>query len=330
MKTIKPMGPVEWGLLLTLSVLWGASFFFGKVALAELQPFSIVLCRVALAASALNILVVGQGLRMPSSPRIWVTLFIMGGLNNLIPFSLIFWGQTQITSSLASILNATAPLFTVILAHFLTKDERLTPNRLTGVLVGIAGVVVLLGPDALRGIGKDTLAQIGVLGAALSYAIATIYGRRFAGVPPLVIAAGQLTASTVMILPIALLFDRPWQNMSLSWPTWGSVIGLALLCTALAYVIYFRILASAGATNVLLVTFLIPVSTILLGTLILGERLEWRQSGGMVLIAAGLAAIDGRILPLIRCRCQRQLVRAKALSSPEQAVEPTDCQVEDS
>ncbi len=267
---------------------------------------------------------------MPSSPRIWVTLFIMGGLNNLIPFSLIFWGQTQITSSLASILNATAPLFTAILAHFLTTDERLTPNRLSGVLVGIAGVVVLLGPDALRGIGKDTLGQIGILGAAFSYAVASIYGRRFAGVPPLVTAAGQLTAATVMILPIALLFDQPWQHISLSWPTWGSVIGLALLCTALAYVIYFRLLASAGATNLLLVTFLIPVSAILLGTVILGERLEWRQGGGMLLIAAGLAAIDGRILPLIRYRRQRQPVGAKAPIPREQAGEPADCQDEDS
>lgn len=330
MKPIKPMGPVEWGLLFTLSVVWGASFFFGKVAVAEMRPFFIVFCRLALASVALNILLVARGMRMPSSFRVWKTLFIMGFFNNMLPFSLIFWGQTQITSSLASILNSTAPLFTVILAHFLTRDERLTVNRLAGIIVGMTGVVLLIGPDALRGIGKDTFAQIGILGAAFSYAVASVYGRRFAGVNPLVAAAGQITAATVMILPITLFFDRPWQNLSLTLSTWGSVIGLGLFCTALAYVVFFRLLASAGATNVMLVAFLVPVSAILLGTVILGERLELRQAGGMLLIAAGLAAIDGRILPLIRSRCRRQPVRAEALRPPAQAAEPADEQVEDS
>ena len=324
------MGALEWSLLLLLSVLWGASFFFGKVALAEMRPFFIVFCRLALASVALNILVVARGLRMPSSSSVWKRLFVMGCFNNMVPFSLIFWGQTQITSSLASILNATAPLFTVVLAHFLTKDERMTPNRLGGIIVGMAGAVVLIGPEALRGIGRDTFAQIAILGAAFSYAVASIYGRRLAGVNPLVAATGQIMAAIVMILPITLFFDRPWQHLSLSWSTWGSIICLGLFCTALAYVVFFRLLASAGATNVMLVTFLVPVSAILLGTVILGERLEWRQGGGMVLIAAGLAAIDGRALRHIRYMFQRQPMETQDLSVPEQAVEPADCNVEDS
>ena len=296
------MTPLEWLLLLTLSVLWGGSFFFGKVALAELPPLTLVLGRVALAAVALNLIVVATGHRMPRDVRLWGAFLVMGALNNFIPFSLIFWGQTEITSSLASILNATTPLWTVVLAHVLTDDERLNSNKLTGVFFGLLGVVVMIGPAALGGLGLNILAQLAVLGAALSYAFAGIFGRRFRrlGVLPLVTASGQLTGSTLMIFPIALVVDKPWTLPALSSTTWGAVTGLALLCTALAYVIYFRLLASAGATNLLLVTFLIPVSALTLGTTILGERLEPRQLAGMVMIGLGLAAIDGRLWKRVR------------------------------
>ena len=298
----KSMTPLEWLLLLTLSVLWGGSFFFGKVALAELPPLTLVLSRVALAAVALNLMVVATGHRMPRDVRLWGAFLVMGALNNFIPFSLIFWGQTEITSSLASILNATTPLWTVVLAHVLTDDERLNSNKLTGVFFGLLGVVVMIGPAALSGLGLNILAQLAVLGAALSYAFAGIFGRRFRrlGVLPLVTASGQLTGSTLMMLPVALVVDKPWTLSALSLTTWGAVTGLALLCTALAYVIYFRLLASAGATNLLLVTFLIPVSALMLDTTILGERLEPRQLAGMVMIGLGLAAIDGRLWKRVR------------------------------
>jgi drug/metabolite transporter (DMT)-like permease len=285
----KVMGPAEWALLLTLSILWGGSFFFAKVALAGLPPFTVVFGRVALAALALNGVVFASGRRMPTSARVWGAFAAMGILNNLVPFSLIVWGQTRIASGLASVLNATTPLFTAVLAHFLTRDERLTPGRLGGVLAGLTGVAVMIGPDALSGLGADVLAQAGVLGAALSYAFAGIYGRRFRGTPPLVTAAGQVTASSVMLLPVTLLADRPWSLPAPGLLSAAAVCGLALLCTALAYVIYFRILSAAGATNLLLVTFLIPVSALLLGGLVLGERLLPRQFGGMALIGCGLA-----------------------------------------
>ena len=298
----KSMTLLEWLLLLTLSVLWGGSFFFGKVALAELPPLTLVLGRVALAAVALNLVVVATGHWMPRDLRLWGAFLIMGALNNFIPFSLIFWGQTEITSSLASILNATTPLWTVVLAHVLTGDERLNSNKLTGVFFGLLGVVVMVGPAALGGFGLNILAQFAVLGAALSYAFAGIFGRRFRrlGVLPLVTASGQLTGSTLMMLPVALVVDKPWTLPALSVTTWGAVTGLALLCTAVAYIIYFRLLASAGATNLLLVTFLIPVSALMLGTTILGERLEPRQLAGMVMIGLGLAAIDGRLWKRVR------------------------------
>lgn len=293
----KSMTPLEWLLLLALSVLWGGSFFFGEMALAELPPLTLVLSRVALAALALNLVVIAAGYRMPRDAKLWGVFLIMGALNNLIPFSLIFWGQTRITSGLASILNATTPLWTVVIAHFLTQDERMSKNKLAGVAFGLIGIVFMVGPAALSGIGLNVLAQLAVLGAAISYGFAAIFGRRFKrlGVNSLVTAAGQLTGTTIMMLPLALLADRPWTLPALSLTTWGAVAGLALLCTAAAYVIYFRLLASAGATNLLLVTFLIPVSALVLGTAILGEALEPRQLAGMVLIGLGLAAMDGRL-----------------------------------
>jgi len=298
----KVMGPLEWFLLIVLSVLWGGSFFFGEVVLTELQPFTLVLGRVSIAAVALNVMVRATGHRMPISPAMWAAFLVMGLLNNLIPFSLIFWGQTQISGSLAAILNATTPVWTVLLAHFLTVDERLTPNRLAGVFFGLIGVAVMIGPDALQGLGINVLAQLAVVGAAISYAFAGIFGKRFRGTPPIVTAAGQITGTTVMMVPIALLVDKPWL---LPWPglnVWGALLGLALLSTALAYIIYFRLLSTAGATNLLLVTFLIPVSAILLGTIILNEQLDVRHFAGMGLIGLGLMAIDGRPVRAIKTR----------------------------
>jgi drug/metabolite transporter (DMT)-like permease len=292
----RTMGPLEWALLITLSVLWGGTFFFAEVALDEIRPLSLVFARVGIAAGALLLAVYASGQRMPRAIALWGAFFVMGALNNLIPFSLIFWGQMRITGGLAAILNATTPLFTVVLAHFLTRDERLTANRLGGVLLGLAGVIVLIGPAALDELGLRLVAQIAVLGAALCYALAGIFGRRFHDVPPLVSAAGQVSATTVMMLPVVLWQGVAWRDLPLAPATWGAILGLALLSTALAYLIYFRILASAGATNLLLVTFLIPVSAIVLGAGLLGERLEPQDFGGMALIGLGLAAIDGRLL----------------------------------
>ena len=292
----KTMGAREWALLIPLSVLWGGAFFFGEVALAELPPLSVALLRVGIAALVLIGAVRIAGHPMPSGAGPWAAIFVMGGLNNLIPFSLILWGQTQIASGLASIINATTPLFTVVLAHYLSRGEKMTGNRLAGVLLGLAGVAVLMGGEALRGLGVQLAAQVAILGAALSYGLAAIYGRRFAADPPLVTAAGQVSASAVMLLPLVLIVDRPWMLALPGFSTWSAILAISILSTALAYVIYFRLLATAGPTNLLLVTFLIPVSAIALGVTFLGERLEANQVGGMALIALGLAAIDGRVL----------------------------------
>ncbi|WP_216329993.1 DMT family transporter [Rhizobium sp. X9] len=298
----KQMDAGEWGMLVALSLLWGGSFFFIGIAVKELPPVTIVTLRVSMAALALLIVCRIMGLHLPRQWAVWRAFFGMGLLNNIIPFCLIVWGQTHIASGLASILNATTPLFTVIVAHFLTADEKMTGNKLAGVLIGFVGVATMIGPAAFGGAVSSLWGQIAILGAAISYSFAGIFGRRFKamGVPPLMTATGQISSSTLMLIPAALLIDKPWTLAMPSLGTWGALIGIALLSTALAYLIFFRILATAGATNLALVTFLIPVSAILLGSLILGEQLEIKHFAGMAMIAAGLAAIDGRLPAKLR------------------------------
>ncbi|PLW75736.1 EamA family transporter [Cohaesibacter celericrescens] len=291
------MGPAEWGMLLFLSLLWGGSFLFVGVAVSELPTLTIVFARVGLAAVALWVVILVTGRPLPRDHLAWLAFLAMGLLNNVLPFGLIVWGQHSIASGLASILNASTPLFAVLVAGIVLHDEPMTGRKLVGVVVGFVGVVVMIGVDALSGLGAGILAQVAILGAALSYAFAGVFGRRFKsmGIDPVVTAAGQVTGSTLILLPITLIVDAPF---SLPMPSIGvaaSITALALLSTSLAYILYFQILQRAGATNLLLVTFLVPVSAILLGALFLGERLEWIHFVGMVLIGLGLAAIDGRL-----------------------------------
>ena len=295
----KVMGIKEWSLIVILSILWGGSFFFVGVAVKEIPPLTIVLCRVALASIILLAIVYLKGDKMPSSPGLWGAFIIMGALNNLTPFSLIVWGQTHIESGLASILNATTPIFSVVLAHFLTREERLTTNRITGVTIGWIGVAMLIGIESLRGFGIEVMGQLAVVGATFSYACAAIYGRRFKGINPLIVATGMLCGSTIMMTPLALVIEQPW-NLSPGITTLMALFGLAAVSTYLAYIIYFQVLATAGPTNLLLVTFLIPVSAILLGVVVLAERLAWNAFAGMGLIFIGLIAIDGRLLKMFK------------------------------
>lgn len=299
------MGTTEWLLLLTLSVLWGGSFFFYKILVATLPPFTVVLGRVGLAALALNLFLVARRDPMPRRAGLWGAFAVMGVLNNAVPFTLIAYGETHISSGLASILNATTPIFTVLTAHVLTSNEKLSAGKMLGVVLGLAGVAVLVGPEALHGLGKAGLrGEAACLLAALAYAFAAIHGRRFKGIAPMKVATGQLTASTAVLVPLSLAVDRPWTLPAPSLDTWLAFVAFALLCTAFAYMIYFRILASAGATNVLLVTLLVPVTALLLGALVLGERVSGGSLLGMALIGLGLVAVDGRLLsaPLRRRR----------------------------
>ena len=285
----------EWAMLILLSVLWGGSFLFQKIAVEELPPFTIVLVRVALAALTLHLIRPFIGIALPGL-RIWAAFAVMGLLNNVIPFSLLVYGQTQIGAGLASILNAMTPVFTVIVAHSLTQDEKLTANRAFGVVLGFLGVTCLIGIEALDGLTLAVAGQIACVGAAISYAFSSVWARRFQDVPPFASAMGQLTMSSLMMIPVVLMVDQPW---TLAWPSptvvW-SLILLAIPATALAYLLFFAIVRAAGATNIMLVTLLVPVSAVLLGAVFLGERLSLTDAMGMALIGMSLLAIDGRVL----------------------------------
>ncbi|KZN30728.1 ABC transporter permease [Pseudoalteromonas luteoviolacea S2607] len=292
-----------WTMLICLSVLWGGSFFFVGVAVNSFPALTIVTLRVGIAAIVLWGIVGIFGLRPPKGLKIWVAFLVMGLLNNVIPFGLIVWGQTQITSGVASILNAATPIFTVMIAGILLPDEKPTPMKLIGVMIGFVGVAVMIGIPALIG-ENSLLAQLAIIGATISYACAGVYGRRFKAfdIKPLTTAAGQVTASTILLLPLTLFVDGIVDVTLISMSTWSAVIGLAVMSTAIAYVLYFKILELAGATNVLLVTLLVPVSAILLGFLFLNESLDAIHLLGMGLIAIGLCVIDGRLWNQFKAR----------------------------
>ena len=296
------MDAFDWVMLITLATVWGGSFLFNAILVAELPVITIVAIRVTVAALALWGFVRVTGRKIPTSPQVWGALLILGVLNNAIPFSLIVQGQTQITSGLASILNATTPLFTILVAGFFLTDERFSVLRVLGVVVGFSGVILMVGPEALSGLGDDFWAQLCALGAALSYGFASVFGRRFRElrVVPVMVATGQVTMSSLVLWPIALWIDGPQDIMGLSFNAAASMFGLAVLCTSFAYILYFRILERAGATNISLVTFLVPISAIILGVLVLGERIFIKEIMGMTLIGMGLAIIDGRLFQRLR------------------------------
>jgi len=293
----RTMNGRDWATLLILSVLWGGSFFFIEIALDTVAPLTLVLIRVALAAAMLWIFLLVRGERLAMPPGAVLAFLILALLNNVIPFVMFAWAQEQITGGLASILNATTPIWGVLVAHIFTSDEKATLGKVVGVLLGFAGVAVLIGTDFLDELGGGLLAQLACVAATLCYAFAGVYARRFRamGVPPIAVSTGQLSAAAIVMLPLVLIFEPPWLAAPPSLEAWMALAALALFCTSLAYILYFRLLASAGATNSLLVTFLIPITAILLGALFLNERLKPRSFAGMALIAAGLAAIDGRL-----------------------------------
>ncbi|MEE2996473.1 MAG: DMT family transporter [Pseudomonadota bacterium] len=291
------MTPLTWGYLVALSIVWGGTFFFQEIAVAELPTLVIVGCRVVLAAVILIFVMLLFRIPFPRGTGVWRAFVTLAVINNIIPFSLIVWGQIYITSSLASILNATTPLFGVVAAHFMTADEKMSPLKVLGLILGFIGVVIMIGGEVLLQIGSDIPGQLAVVAAAAAYAFGGIYGRRFKamGVAPTATATCQLTVSAIILVPVVLLVHQPWTLAAPGTDVVLSLIALASVSTALAYFFYFRILSAAGATNLMLVTFLIPVTGIALGILFLNEVLELPHVIGFAFIAAGLAAIDGRI-----------------------------------
>ena len=291
----QPMSLAVWGQLLLLGLLWGGSFFFARIAVAEMPPLVLVFWRVLIAAVALHVWLRVRGVNIRPILDHAGNFVALALLNNVIPFSLIFAGQTEIGAGLASVLNATTPFWTIIVANALTSDEKFSATKISGVLLGIAGTAVMIGPGLLAGLGGPVWAKLAIVGAAVSYAFAVVFAKRFRALPSTLVATGQLTASTLIMLPVMLVFYDYAEVFSGGRTTWLAVVALALASTAFAYFLYFSILASAGATNASLVTLIVPATAILLGALVLSERLELFEIGGMALIAAGLVTIDGRL-----------------------------------
>ncbi|WP_290999166.1 DMT family transporter [Hoeflea sp.] len=295
-RTLAPsMSAATWATLILLGLIWGASFFFGRIAVQHVPPMTLVLLRVSLAALALH-LAFGRlpGFYATLASR-WPELLVLGLINNAIPFTLIFLGQTEIGAGLASILNATTPLWTVIIAQVLTTDEKISAAKLIGCALGLAGMVLLIGPAALGIADAPLWAKLAVVGAAVSYGFAAAFGKRFKGLSPRITATGQLTASSLIMLPFALVVDQPWTLPMPPMEVIAAILALALVSTAFAYVLYFRILSVAGATSASLVTLLVPPSAILLGIVFLGETLSLTEAIGLGLIALGLLSLDNRL-----------------------------------
>ena len=291
----------DWLLLLSLALIWGCAFLFIGIAVRHVPPLTYVWLRLTIAAAALWTYMTLSDERVALPREVWGAILLLALLNNALPFTLFGWGQTHIASGLASILNATTPIWGVLVAHFLTQDERMNPRKLAGVLLGFGGVVAMIGPSLLASVGSSALAELACVTASLSYALAAVWARRFKrlGVSPLSVTTGQLTAGALIMLPVSMIVDRPWTHAFPPLTAIAAITALALLCTAFGYVLYFRLIATSGATNALLVTLLVPPVAILLGGLFLGETLTPQDFFGLALIALGLAAIDGRVLSLL-------------------------------
>jgi drug/metabolite transporter (DMT)-like permease len=300
----------DWAILGALALIWGGAFFLIGVAVRHVPPFTYVLLRLSTAAAAMWAMLAWRRERLALPSEAWSAIILLALLNNALPFTLFGWAQTHIASGLASILNATTPIWGVIVAHVFTSDERITPRKLAGVLVGFGGVALMIGPGLLSSLGGGVLAELACVVAALAYALAGVWARRFRtmGVSPFGVTTGQLTVGAAMMLPVALIGDQPWTRALPPIEAWAAIATLAVVCTAVGYVLYFRLIDRAGATNALLVTLLVPPTAILLGVLFLGEIIAPLDFVGLGLIALGLAAIDGRLFSAVARRRLRLAV----------------------
>lgn len=291
------MGAVEWGLIALQSTLWGSSYFFIAVVKSEVPALSIAAFRTLPAAAVLLAIVLSLGYRLPATLAEWRLFIGFSVFNTVLPFLLIVWGQSRTTGGMAAILNATAPLFGIFLAHLLTHDERLSWTKAAGIVVGISGVAILMGRDVLAGASSDLVARLALIAAPLCYVCANIFvRRRLGGYPPFVIAVMQMLGAVLVAVPLALVLDRPWEGPLPSAMAVAAIVGMGVLGSALPSLCHFTVLQRAGATNASLVTLIMPLTPIMLGWVFLGERLSATDIAGALVIAAALVIIDGRLL----------------------------------
>lgn len=294
------LSPRAWTELLLLALIWGGSFLSIRIALDEIGPLTSVLHRTGWAIIVLWAAVLVTRARVPKSPRVWAACFVMGLLNNVLPFTLMAWGQLVIPSGLTSILNAATAIFGVVLASVFFADERLTGHRFLGVVLGFGGVVTVIGWRDVLAFDITSLAQLAVLAGTMCYACASVWARKYLrGIPPLVAAAGMLTGST-LVMAVVVPLTEGWPSLALHPQTWAAIGYYALAATALAYLLYYRVLATAGSGNLMLVTLLIPPVAITLGATLRDETLGPKAFAGFALLACGLALIDGRLPQLAK------------------------------
>lgn len=296
------LSPRAWAELGLLSLLWGASFLSIRTTLDEVPVLTSVAHRVVWAAVALWLVVIATRTPLPKRARVWGALLVMGMLNNVIPFTLMAWGQLHIETGLAAILNAATAVWGTLIAAAVFRDERLTVRKAAGVALGFGGVAVAVGAGALVALDPRSLGQLAVVAGTVSYAFAAVWARaRLKGLPPVVAAAGMLTGAALVMAPFAVVVEgRP--SFALAPVTWVAMGYMALVATAFAYLLYYRVLAMAGSANLLLVTLIIPPVAILLGAWVRGEALPPHAFAGLGMLAAGLLVLDGRVLRRLRGR----------------------------
>lgn len=280
--------------LVVLAALWGPSFLFIKVAVAEIPPLTLVAGRVGIAAALLLAMLRLQGGSLPKSRRLWMHFAVVGLFSNALPFALFSWGELYIDSALAAILNGTTPLFTMVLAHFFIADDRLSPVKVAGALLGFGGLALLIAPSLMGGVQATTLGLLAVTAAAASYGIAIVYTRQnLRGLPPLVGPVAQLTMASIYIVPLALIIEQPYRLPMPSWAAAGSLLTLAVFGTAVAFIVYYRLMERTSATYVSMVTYVVPVFGLALGIIVLAERPAWNAYAGCALILAGVMIVNG-------------------------------------
>jgi drug/metabolite transporter (DMT)-like permease len=281
-------------MLVLLAALWGPSFLFIKIAVETIPPFTLVAGRVGIGAVLLVSYLYARGGRLPKKWGVWKHLALIALVHNAIPFVLFSWSEQYIDSAIASILNGTTPLFTIVLAHFFTTDDKLTPAKMTGTLIGFGGLILLLLPSFTDGVQLTTLGVLGVALAAALYGVAIVYSRNYLrDLPPLVAPTGQMIMATIYVLPMALLLERPFFLPAPTTESLISLLALGVFGTAVAFVVYYRLIAVADASYVSMTTYLIPIVGVVLGVIVLNEQLTWHSYAGCGLILFGVMVVNG-------------------------------------
>ena len=298
----KTMTGRAWAEMMLLATIWGGSFLAIRIALDEITPLTSVAHRTGWAMLVLWGVVAAMRLPLPRDPRVWVGFLGMGLLNNAIPFGLMAWGQLHVEVGLTSILNASTAIFGVIMAALFFADERMTTRKAVGVLLGFFGVATAIGLDNFRSFDLRSLAQLAIIAGTVSYALAAVWARHFlGGLAPQVAAAGMLTGSTLITLPLAWIVDGPI-SLDQAPVTFAAIGYYAVIATAGAYLLYYRVLAIAGSGNLMLVTLLVAPVSITLGAVVRGEALSPNAFTGFALLALGLAILHGRIWTWLRAK----------------------------